>query len=151
MYHAVVRARVRALWARVGAGDYRAAVDAAAPDVHFRFVGPPPVGADVRGREAFATWFTTVFRLLPGLRLTPEAIAVSGAPWRTTVVVRLRVEATLDDGSPYRNEAVQWMTLRWGRLTEDLVWEDTAHLAATLDRQQRAVTEGPGAAAHPPR
>lgn len=46
--------------------------------------------------------------------------------------------ATLADGSEYRNEGVQWVTLRWGRMVDDYVLEETARLADALGRQAGA-------------
>lgn len=51
------------------------------------------------------------------------------------MVTRFRVEATLGDGTPYRNEGVQWVRLRWGRMVEDYVLEDTVRLAEAVRRQ----------------
>ncbi|MFD7641747.1 nuclear transport factor 2 family protein [Kitasatospora sp. NPDC059795] len=138
MYHAITRAKVRSLWRRIGAGDYLAAVETAAPDVRFRFVGDTPVSAELTGRDAFEDWFRALFARFPGLRLTLRDVVVRGWPWRTTVVVRLDVEATLADGTAYRNEAVQWLTLRWGRMTADEVFEDTKALDEACRRQAAA-------------
>lgn len=108
----------------------------AAPDLRFRFLGDTPLGADLRGPEAFRDWFARFDRLLPGLRLELVDVVSSGPPWRTKVAVQLRVSGTLADGSGYRNTAMQWLTLRWGRLVEDLVLEDTLTLHRALARQQ---------------
>jgi hypothetical protein len=77
--------------------------------------------------------------VLPGLRLTLADLVVVGWPWNTTVVARLTVTATLADGTPYANEAIQWIRLRWGRMIDDYVLEDTARLAAALRQQAAAV------------
>ncbi|MBB5800327.1 ketosteroid isomerase-like protein [Saccharothrix ecbatanensis] len=138
MYHTIVRAKVRSLWARMADGDYQAAVGLAAPDVHFRFVGDGPPGAEFTGREAFAQWFRDVEAVLPGLRITAGDIVVKGWPWNTTVVTRFRAEATLADGTAYRNEGIQWVGLRWGRMVDDYVLEDTARLADAVRRQEQA-------------
>ncbi|WP_067830194.1 nuclear transport factor 2 family protein [Nocardia inohanensis] len=138
MYHAIVRYLVRRTWRRAGAGDFDAAVAMAAPDVHFRFLGDTALGADVHGREAFRAWFDTFERHLPGLRLELEDVVANGWPWNTTVAARLRVTGTLADGTPYRNTAIQWLTLRWGKLTDDLVLEDTLTLSTALARQASA-------------
>ncbi|MGF6887444.1 ketosteroid isomerase-like protein [Nocardia sp. GAS34] len=138
MYHAIVRFLVRRTWRRTGSGDHDAAVSMAAPDVHFRFLGDTPLGADVRGREAFRDWFTRFDRLLPGVRLELVDVVAGGWPWNTKVAVHLRASATLADGTPYRNTAMQWITLRWGRLVDDLVLEDTLTLQRALDAQQLA-------------
>jgi len=60
-----------------------------------------------------------VFRLFPGVRFEVRDVIVAGWPWNTRVAVRLGIDATLADGSPYRNEAVQWIRLRWGKLVDD--------------------------------
>lgn len=139
MYHAIVRAKVRRLWARVAAtGDYRLAVAQAAPDLRFRFVGDSALGADLRGRDEFERWFRDAGEKLPGLLLRPTEIVVKGWPWNTTVIVRLAVSATLADGSAYTNEGVQWVRIRWGRMVDDYVLEDTARLEDGLRRQQAA-------------
>ncbi|WP_327145602.1 nuclear transport factor 2 family protein [Nocardia sp. NBC_01327] len=140
MYHAIVRALVRRTWRRVGAGDFDAAVAMTAPDVRFRFLGDTPLGADVRGRQAFRDWFDRFERELPGVRLDLVDVVANGWPWRTTVAAQLRASATLADGTPYRNTAIQWLTLRWGRLTDDLVLEDTLALDAALRRQKSALS-----------
>src|SRR5919106_524653 len=96
MYHAIVRRKVRNLWRTVGsgAGGYRQAVALAAPDLRFRFIGDTPMGAELRGREAFADWFERFERTFPGLRLTLQDIVVQGPPWNTSVVTRLTVRGT---------------------------------------------------------
>lgn len=138
MYHAIVRAKVRRLWQRVGRGEYQAAVKVAAKDLRFRFVGDGPLGADLTGAGAFEDWFAAAFIRFPGLRLTLRDLVVSGWPWNTTVAVRLDIAATLADGTPYRNEGMQWVKLRWGRMTSDVVLEDTQRLAEACHRQERA-------------
>ncbi|MFF2550608.1 nuclear transport factor 2 family protein [Nocardia sp. NPDC058058] len=135
MYHAIVRTLVRRTWRRAGAGDYDAAVAMAAPDVRFRFLGDTALGADLRGRDAFRNWFDTFEQHLPGIRLELVDVIANGWPWKTTVAAQLNVTGTLADGTPYRNTAIQWLTLRWGRLTDDLVLEDTLALDAALRRQ----------------
>ncbi|GAA3260389.1 nuclear transport factor 2 family protein [Dactylosporangium cerinum] len=144
MYHAITRARVRALWRRIGTGEYQVAVATAAPDLEFHFAGPPPIGVHLRGRDAFADWFRGVFELFPGLRITLTDVVVTGWPWRTTAVVKLRLTARLADGSTYENQAMQWVRLRWGRMVYDEVIEDTHALAAA--RAVQLGLTGPAAA-----
>ncbi|MER5211577.1 nuclear transport factor 2 family protein [Streptomyces sp. NPDC002838] len=140
MYHAIVRRKVRNLWRTVGsgAGGYRQAVALAAPDVRFRFLGDTPMGADLRGREAFADWFERFERTFPGLRLTLQDLVVQGPPWNTSVVTRLTVRGTLADGSAYENEAMQWVRPRWGRMIEDTVLEDMLRLDQSYRKQTAA-------------
>lgn len=146
MYHTIVRARVRRLWDRIAeTGDFGPAVALAAPGVRFRFVGDSSFGADLRGRDEFARWFARAAETLPGLRLRATEVVVKGWPWNTTVVVRLTVSATLADGSAYTNEGVQWVRIRWGRMVDDYVLEDTARLADALERQRAALAAGSAA------
>jgi ketosteroid isomerase-like protein len=130
MFHTITRARIRSLWRRIGAGEYQVAVATAAPDLEFRFAGPPPLGVHLHGRDAFEAWFRGVFELFPGLRITLTDVVVAGWPWNTTAVVKLRLHAVLRDGSTYENQAMQWLRLRWGRMVSDEVIEDTHALAA---------------------
>ncbi|WP_131738414.1 nuclear transport factor 2 family protein [Actinomadura roseirufa] len=136
MYHAIVRSIVRKTWRRMNAGDYEAAVSMAAPDLRFRFAGDTALGADVRGPEEFRAWFARFAEQLPGVRLRLVDVVAGGWPWNTKVAVRLEVTGTLADGTPYNNIAMQWATLRWGRMVDDLVVEDTLNLDKALRRQQ---------------
>ncbi len=130
MYHAIVGSRVRALWARAGAGEYSAAVATAAPDIRFRFLGDTPISADLTGRARFEAWFARLYEIFPGLAMRLTDVVAAGPPRNTRAVVRLAISATLRDGTGYRTVATQWVTLRWGRMTEDEVLEGTAALAA---------------------
>lgn len=129
MYHAIVRARIRSLWRRIASEGFAAAVEQAAPDVRFTFVGETPLSTDVTGREALRAWFARTEEALPGLVLTPIDVAAVGPPWNTRVFVRLEVSG--DAG--YRNVAAQWIRLRWGRMVEDWVLEDTLRLSQHLE------------------
>jgi hypothetical protein len=64
-------------------------------------------------------------------------VLVNGWPWRTVVASHLVITTTLPDGSPYRNEGMQLLRLRWGRVVEDLIFEDTLKLDAVLRRFAR--------------
>lgn len=135
VYHAIVRSRVRALWRRVGSGDYRPAIAMAAPGIRFDFKGDTGISARFTGRAEFERWFERLFEVFPGLRLRLTDVIVRGWPWRTTLAIRLSIAAELADGTAYRNEAVQWVTLRWGRMTSDEVFEDTLALDRAIARQ----------------
>jgi ketosteroid isomerase-like protein len=134
MYRWIVERIVRATWRKVDGGDVGAATRMAAPDIRFRFVGDTALGADLRGAAAFEEWFRRATERLPGLRFAVRDVVVSGWPWATRVAVRLDISAPLPDGTTYRNEGAQFVRLRWGRLVDDWVLEDTQRLAAVLDR-----------------
>ncbi len=134
MYRMIVAAKARATWKRISAGELQAAADVADPDMRFRFVGDTALGADLRGRDAFLAWFRATNERLPGLAFTVTDVLVGGWPWRTRVSVRLAITAPLPDGTRYQNEGVQWMVLRWGRMMDDWVLEDTVALQRALQQ-----------------
>jgi ketosteroid isomerase-like protein len=138
MYRRIVASKTRAVWRRITAGHYAAAGDLAHPDMTFRFVGQTALGAELRGKAAFMAWFRAVGEHLPGLSFEVEDVLVGGWPWNTRVAVRLAISAPLPDGTIYRNEGVQWLRLRWGRMVDDWVLEDTIALQAALDELSTA-------------
>lgn len=68
-----------------------------------------------------------------GVRFEPTEIVVAGGPWNTVVTTRLRITATLPGGSDYANEGVQFLRLRWGKVVEDHIYEDTQKIARALE------------------
>ena len=52
--------------------------------------------------------------------------------------LRLAISAPLPDGTTYRNEGVRWLRLRWARIVDDWVLEDTIALQGALDQLQSA-------------
>ena len=133
----IVASKTRATWRRIADGDLEAASDMAHPDLRFRFVGRTAFGADLRGRDAFLAWFRAAAERLPGLTFEVQDVLVGGWPWNTRVAVRLAISAPLPDGTTYRNEGVQWLRLRWGRMVDDWVLEDTIALQQALDHTAR--------------
>ena len=136
VYHYVVTRIVRRAWARVNAGDFGAPVRLAAPDVRFTVVGDTVIGGSWQGPDAVREWLESFSKRFERLRLDVKDVAVSGWPWHTRVAVRLVVDGTLAGGAHYRNNATQWLTLRWGRMTEDWVLEDTKVVDAGLGTSQ---------------
>jgi ketosteroid isomerase-like protein len=136
MYRWIVARVSRSLWRRVNDGDYEAAVRMAHPDVRFRFVGDTPLGADLVGVDAFRAWFREATERIPGLTFEVRDVLVAGWPWDTRIAVRLGVTAPLADGTTYRNEAAQFLRLKWFRMVDDWVIEDTVALRELFERQR---------------
>jgi ketosteroid isomerase-like protein len=139
MYRMIVAARTRRVWRSIDAHDVDAPFRMAADDMRFSFVGATPLGASFVGRDHFRAWLGGVFERFPDIRFDVRDVAVGGWPWRTRIAVRLGITATLADGSAYRNDAVQWITLRWGRMIDDWVLEDTLALDAACAVQSSTV------------
>jgi ketosteroid isomerase-like protein len=142
MYKTIVAAKVRGVWDKVAAGDIDAPARMATEDMTFTFVGDTEMGAQLHTGQEFGEWFRGIHARFPGIRFTVRDVLVRGWPWRTTVAVRIGIAATLADGSHYENEIAQWLELRWGKLTDDWVLEDTLALSRALEVQRTAAAAG---------
>ena len=134
MFAAVVRRRTRDVYRRLSKGDYESVVRAFSPSATFSFLGDHALGGRLESTELIRRWFERLFRIFPDLRLDPEVILVNGWPWNTMVATRFTATATLPDGSPYLNHGMQFIRLRWGRIVEDFLYEDTQVLSAALTK-----------------
>ena len=68
-----------------------------------------------------------------GIQIYPDDVVARGMPWNTTVCVRGRDHLNGPDGETvYENRYVIWGRMRWGRLKEYEVHEDT-HKANEFD------------------
>ena len=132
MYHRVVKRNLRNTFAAVSRGDQQAVVRAFAPDAALSFAGDHALAGTFEGRDAIQEWFRRLFRCFPDLTLDPEKIVVEGFPWDTSVATRFRVRATLPTGARYTNEGMQLLRIRWGRVVEERLYEDTQALSTAL-------------------
>ncbi len=135
MYKAIVRRTVRTGFRALSAGDYEQVVRQFHPQVIFSFAGPAPLGGERRGVEAVREWFQRLFSYFPGIQFTVHHVIVQGWPWNTLAATRLSVAAPRADGSMYKNEVMQFLRLRWGKVVEDHVFEDTYKLAGELEER----------------
>jgi ketosteroid isomerase-like protein len=138
VYKLIVKRIVRRTFQRLSEGDYEAVVRQFGPDSRFLFSGDHALGGERRGQDAVRRWFQQMLGLFPGIRIEPQDVVVNGWPWNTTVATHLAISATLADGRPYRNEGMQLLRLRWGRVVEDLIFEDTLKLEVELRRMAPA-------------
>lgn len=139
MYRAITAKITRSVWRKIAEGDLEAAFKMADRNMTFEFVGDTPISARLTGSDRFRAWFEDALVKFPGLRFDVVDVLVGGWPWNTRVAVRLEISATLQDGTPYRNVGVQFLRLRWGRMVDDWVVEDTLALQRACERQGIAV------------
>ncbi len=83
-----------------------------------------------------------MYSYFPGIQFTVHEVIVQGWPWNTLVATRLSIAAPRADGSVYRNEAMQFVRLRWGKVVEDRLHEDTYKLANELQERQELSQSG---------
>jgi ketosteroid isomerase-like protein len=140
VYRLIVRQILRRAYRHMSAGDYEYVVGKFGQASVFEFAGTHELGGERPGIDAVRELFQHMFDRFPDLRLEPKAIVVNGMPWNTVVAVRFVVRATVA-GEPYRNEGMQFLRLRFGRVVEDRLYEDTQKLAAALERVARERAE----------
>jgi ketosteroid isomerase-like protein len=134
MYHAIVRRRVRALFAAVNRGNAEPVLRAFARDFEHAFLGDTALGGTRKTLSATRKWYERLYRLLPDIHFDLGRITVSGAPSNTLVVIEWKETNSGTDGVRTLNHGLHVMQLRWGRATQLVICPDTVGLKATLDR-----------------
>lgn len=125
MYHRIVRSNVRKLFAALGRRDIDYVMAGIANRFEHIFAGDHTLGGVRHTKPAIRRWLERLFRVLPELKFEIKHMAVSGWPWRTTVVVEWRDYATLADGSRYVNDGAHAIQLRWGKVVVLHAYLDT--------------------------
>jgi ketosteroid isomerase-like protein len=133
LYHRIVAGKLRKAFADINAGNWQSMVDTLAPKFTYVFYGTHALSGERHTKEAISQWWQRALRILPEVTFTPEEIVVSGWPWLTKVATRVRIDGPLPDGSRYENTMMQFLHLRWGRISEIRTLEDTAVLQHALD------------------
>src|SRR5215831_17505363 len=128
MYKAIVRRNVCKSFRALSAGNDDQVLRQFHPQVLFSFAGPAPLGGERRGVESVREWFQRMFSYFPGIQFTVHHVIVQAWLWNTLVATRLSIAAPRSDGSVYQNEVMQFLRLRWGRIVEDRLHEDTYKL-----------------------
>lgn len=129
MYSWIVGRFVRVLYARLNAGDTGLILKTLAPDVRFVFPGRSSFAGDHRGAFETRRWLERFVDLHPSFEI--HDVAVAGPPWDLRVCARFS-DSIADHG--YRNEGVEYLRVRRGRLRELRVYLDTEKVAE-LDAQ----------------
>jgi ketosteroid isomerase-like protein len=125
------------------AGDVRPTLALDAPDVRFTFPGDNSWSGTFRGKEEVGRWLQRLAKV--GVKTFPDEVVAVGFPWNTTVCIRGHDYVKSPEGDTvYENRFVIWGRLKWGRLKEYEVYEDTIKPRA-LDEwlaanEQRLVT-----------
>lgn len=145
MYHATVRRIVCDTYSALSRGDYEQVLRSFARDAVLSFPGDHVLSGTFEGPDAIREWFERLYAVFPDLGFEPKIILVKGYPWETVIAARFTVTATLSSGRPYVNHGMQFLRLRWGRVVEDSVYEDTQLLAAALAEIAASGTSEAGA------
>lgn len=112
-------------------GNFSAVTKLFAEDVRYWFAGDNALGGERCSRAGCERWFMRLLRLLPS-HFTIQQIGISGMPWNTIVHVRFRDEVRPMIGSPYSNEGMQLISLRWGKAVSIRTYVDTEKVSKAL-------------------
>ncbi len=127
-------------------GDLDALLKRFHRDCVFIFVGDTPLGAQLSSAGDIRRWFERFSRLLPNPRFEVQRLVITGPPWKQRLASHTLIRSVLD-GQPYQNQFAQFLTIRFGKVVEDLVLEDTQ----TWERACRRLAEaGLAEAGEPP-
>jgi ketosteroid isomerase-like protein len=144
MRRALATAMVRRTFRDFSATGYPKLVERYAPRFEYRFAGEHALGGVRRTRSTLTAWFGRLFSLVPDGQARVREVFVAGWPWRMKLLVLAEVRSVALD---YRNDMVQEIEMRWGRITRMWTLEDTQKLVGMLDK---AAANGSSAAAAPP-
>lgn len=133
MYKLIVGRIVRQTFEAMSRGDYEAPLEKFAPDVHFQFAGDHAMAADVHDSASAREWFVRTWEMFDDIHFKPLELVISGFPWNTRVVTHFAITANMPKGRRYENRGMQLLRLRWGRVVEDLIIEDTQVVASALE------------------
>jgi ketosteroid isomerase-like protein len=106
------------------AGDIKPTLMLDDPNVRFVFPGDNSWSGEFNGKDEHRRWLERLVRV--GVKTEPDEVAVSGFPWKMTVAIQGRSWWDNAAGERiYDNRFIIWGHLRWGRLYEYEVYEDT--------------------------
>jgi ketosteroid isomerase-like protein len=127
MYAWLVGMLVRRGFRKLNAGDVSGALAMFAPGARFLFPGRHSFAADLTDPDQIRAWFERFVALGPHFQVAD--VIVSGPPWDMRVGVRFADRIALPNGDHYHNEGMQYVRLRWGRVTLDRIFLDTQAVA----------------------
>jgi ketosteroid isomerase-like protein len=142
VYHWIVKQKVRRGFRKLSAGDSKAVLRQFAADAVFSFSGRHSLSGEHYHVATVRLWFERLYRLFPGISFEVLDVVSRGWPWNTVVATHFSVHVKRLDRQAYHNQGMQYLRLRWGKVVEDRIYEDTQKLAAELqDMAQQGVGE----------
>ena len=114
-------------------GDFDQVLSQFRPDCELVFVSPTALGARLSGQADLRRWFERFRRLLPDPSFDVRRLVIGGPVWNQRIAAHVIIRSRVA-GEPYENQFAQFLTLRWGKVAEDLILEDTATWEAASHR-----------------
>jgi ketosteroid isomerase-like protein len=136
MYRRLVEHRIRQLWDAANRGDLDAILDNfAARFSYVGLAGDTPLSTECHTVDELRDHLVTVATTFPGVRYDVASVMAGGWPHHTRVMTVIDVHAPLADGTRYANQIVQYVQLRWGKVTEARGIVDVQKVHDALARQ----------------
>src|SRR4051794_21407510 len=132
----LVKRVLRIVYRQVCEGRPALAGALASNDVEFVFPGDNSFAGTYRGKAALLTWLRRFGSLHP--QFTIHQVTVGGLPWNLLVAMRF----TDVIGDDYRNEGVELIRIRWGRVRRIQVFLDTERISAWEVRHPEVTSSG---------
>jgi hypothetical protein len=110
-------------------GDVGPAMALMADDVRMSFPGTSSWSGEYRGRAAVEGFARRVVE--HGLKYRVHDVLIKGPPWNMTMVYLISDEARDAEGTViYSNRAVEYLKLRWFKVYDQEIFEDTERSSA---------------------
>ncbi|WP_231424226.1 nuclear transport factor 2 family protein [Pedobacter sp. Leaf250] len=138
MYNYLVKKLIRKSFGLVNERRFEELLKSAVPNVRHSFAGDHSLGGTRNDRAAFRAWLERLARVMPKLFIEVDQIIVHNWPGSTFAVVHWTATAILENGDPYLNKGVHFITLKWGKATSIDVYEDTLAVYNGLEKQYNA-------------
>jgi len=119
--------------AAVERGDFDQVLAQFRPDCELVFVSRTSLGARLSGKADLRRWFERFRRLLPDPLFDVQRLVIGGPVWDQRIAAHVIIRSHVAS-EPYENQFAQFLTLRWGKVAEDLILEDTATWEAASRR-----------------
>jgi ketosteroid isomerase-like protein len=135
MYHYIIKQLVTKSFGMVNQRRFDELAGAMVDNVRHSFAGDHALGGVRNDRGAVLSWLNRLGRVMPNLFIKVRDVNVKGWPNHTLAIVRWTATATLENGDPYVNKGVHFITLKWGKVVELDVHEDTLAVFNGLKKQ----------------
>jgi ketosteroid isomerase-like protein len=110
--------------ARVRGGDPSPHIRMSADDVKFRFPGDSSWACEIDNKQDLEGWLDRFCDA--GLQIYADEVIAQGFPWNMTLCVRGTDNLKTPEGETvYENRYVIWGHMKWGKLSDYEVYEDT--------------------------
>jgi ketosteroid isomerase-like protein len=127
MYSWIVRQALRRLEKQLSGGEVDKLMAAYGDDATMVFPGENSWGGAHRGKAALRRWMERFTALKPEFVLGDAAVA--GPPWNMRIMFTFSDRIVAPDGFDYRNEGMEYVRMRSGKIVEHRVHLDTQKVA----------------------